>query len=314
MKAQLLLVILFSGLAAGLPVRGDCETVVKADLVLPLSEELVRRTQPWCPSNCEYAIPFVASYQRGNEKLVFVGTRHAYDPNSPTMRAVAEGFSKSAPAVVILEAFPTSMGENPPQVVEVAQRYGTAEADGVASGEWMYAASLALARGIPFLGGEPTQEEQLDGLRAEGFTDSDLAFDAVLGWYSQSLGSKEVPDTSLESLNKIYPELADVVRQQTGLEAPSLEEFRRRYKDLYGVDIVGDLELGPRINIGDTPQRARLRVARTTIRDRHILGVIENQLSQRHSVLVVYGGAHWSTLSAALEARLGKPEIVPFLK
>jgi hypothetical protein len=50
------------------------------------------------------------------------------------------------------------------------------------------------------------------------------------------------------------------------------------------------------------------------IRDRHILSVIEKQLSQRHTVLVVYGGAHWSTLSAALEARLGKPEIVPFLQ
>jgi hypothetical protein len=50
------------------------------------------------------------------------------------------------------------------------------------------------------------------------------------------------------------------------------------------------------------------------IRDRHILSVIEKQLSQRHCVLVVYGGGHWSTLSEALEARLGKPEITPFLQ
>ncbi len=128
------------------------------------------------------------------------------------------------------------------------------------------------------------------------------------------LGSKEVPDTSLASLNDIYPELVNVVRDQTGLEAPSLEEFRRRCKDLYGVDIVGDLQFATRTNIGDTPPRARLRVARTMIRDRHILSVIENQLSQRRSVLVVYGGAHWSTLSEALEGRLGKPKITPFLQ
>lgn len=314
MRAQKVLVILFSGLAAGLPVRGACDTAVKDDLILPLSEELVRRTQPWCPNNCAIAVPFVATYRQGNEALVFVGTRHAYDPNSPTMRAVAEGFSIIAPAVVVLEAFPTNMGENPPPLVEVARRYGTAEADSSARGEWMYAASLALLRGIPFLGGEPTQEAQLVGLRAEGFTDSDIAFDAVLGWFSQSLGSKEVPDTSLASLNKIYPELVDIVRDQTGLEAPSLEEFQRRYKDLYGVDIVGDQQLGPRINIGDTPVRSRLRAARTMIRDRHILSVIEKQLSQRHCVLVVYGGGHWSILSEALEARLGKPEITPFLQ
>jgi hypothetical protein len=250
MKAQRVLVTLFSGIAAGLPMPGDCETAGKDDLILPLSEELVRQTQPWCPNNCVDAIPFVAIYQRSNEKLVFVGVRHAYDPNDTTMRAVAEGFSKIAPAVVILEAFPTTMGVNPPPLVEMAQRYGSTEADGFARGEAMYAASLALARGIPFLGGEPTQVEQLSGLRAEGFTDMDLAFDAVLGWLSQSLGSKEIPDTSLASLNKIYPELIEVVRDQTGLVAPSVEEFQRRYKDLYGVDIVGDDQLGPRINIG----------------------------------------------------------------
>jgi hypothetical protein len=314
MKAQVWIVILFSGFAVGLPVRGECDAAVKDALVLPLSEELVRRTQPWCPNDCVLTIPFIATYQRGNEKLVFVGTRHAYDHYNPTMRAVAEGFSRSTAAIVILEAFPTSMGENPPPLVEIAQRHGAAEGEGYERGEAMYAASLALARGIPFQGGEPTQEEQLDGLRAQGFTDSDLAFDAVLGWLSQSLGSKEIPDTTLASLNGIYPELVGVVRDQTGLKAPSLEEFRRRYEDLYGVDIVGDTHFASRTNIGDTPARARLRVARTMIRDRHILKVIEGQLDRRQSVLVVYGAAHWSTLSAALEARLGKPEITPYLQ
>jgi hypothetical protein len=312
MRYQRVIAILFGALATGLSVRGGCETEGKDTQVLPLSEELVRQTQPWCPKNCKDAISFVATYERGNEKLVFVGVRHAYDPNSPTMRAVAEGCSRITPAVVILESFPTTMGENPPQLVEVAQRYGTAEAEGFARGEAFYAASLALARGIPFLGGEPTQEEQLDGLRAEGFTDADIAFDAVLGWIAQSLGNKEVPDTSLVSLNSIYPELVEVVRDQTGLEAPSIEELRRRYKDLYGVDLIGDPDFARRINIGDTPARARIRAARTLIRDRHILSVIEKQLSQRHAVMVIYGAAHWSTLSAALEARLGKPEIMPF--
>lgn len=314
MTAQMLIATLFSVLAAGLSVRGECGPAVEDARVLPLSLELERRTQPWCPGNCEHAIPFVASYQRGNEKLVFVGVRHAFDPDNPTMRAVAEGFSRIAPAVVVLEGFPTSMGENPLPLVQVAQRYGAADADAFARGEAMYAASLALARGIPFLGGEPTQEEQLDGLRAEGFTDADRAFDAVLGWFSQSLRSKEVPDTSLASLEDIYPRLVDVVRDQTGLEAPSIQGFRRRYEELYGVDIVGDPQFLRRTDIFDTSARARLSVASMMIRDRHILSVIENQLSQRRSVLVVYGGAHWSTLSEALEARLGKPEIMPFLQ
>lgn len=31
-------------------------------------------------------------------------------------------------------------------------------------------------------------------------------------------------------------------------------------------------------------------------------------------VLVVYGGSHWTTLSQALEKRMGKPRITPFLE
>jgi hypothetical protein len=106
--------------------------------------------------------------------------------------------------------------------------------------------------------------------------------------------------------------LVDAVREQTGLEAPSLEGFRRRYQELYGVDIVGDPQFPLRTDVFDTSARARQNVAGMMIRDSHILGVIERQLSQRHSVLVVYGASHWSTLSAALEARLGKPQITPF--
>lgn len=313
-KARLLTPILFGALAAGLSFSGACGPEAMDSRVLPWSLELERRTQPWCPGDCAYAIPFVATYERGSETLVFVGVRHAFDPENPTMRAVADGFAAFTPAVVVLEGFPTTMGENPPPLVQVAQRYGAAETDAFARGEAMYAACLALARRIPFLGGEPTQEEQRDALRAEGFTDADLAFNAILGWFSQSLRSKDVPDTSLASIKGIYPQLVDAVRDQSGLEASSLEEFRRRYEDLYGVDIVGDPQFPLRTDIGDTTAHGRQNVAGMMIRDRHILGVIEKQLSERHAVLVVYGGSHWSTLSAALEARLGKPKIKPFLQ
>jgi hypothetical protein len=49
-------------------------------------------------------------------------------------------------------------------------------------------------------------------------------------------------------------------------------------------------------------------------RDRHLLGLTEQQLTERHSVLVVFGGSHWATLSSALEERLGKPNVTLFLK
>ena len=98
------------------------------------------------------------------------------------------------------------------------------------------------------------------------------------------------------------------------MEALSLDEFRQRYREIYGVDIVGDDKFPLRIDVGDTTRHGQQSSVDMNTRDRHLLGLIEQQLAERHSVLVVYGGSHWSTLSAALEERLGKPKVRPFLK
>jgi hypothetical protein len=290
------------------------------DRILPSSLELERRVEPWCPDDCAVAVPFVASYRNKNERLVFVGVRHAYQPADPTMRAVDEGFAEISPNVVILEGFPTAMGENPPQLVAEVRRYGTADADEYVRGEGTYAGSIALAKGIPFVGGEPTREEQTQALKSKGFADTDLAFSALLGAYSQALRSGDMPDTSVESLAKIYPQLADDVKAPTSrggynLDAPSLEDFRERYKTMYGVDIIADNQFPLRIDVvNDNTRHGQQAKVAMMMRDRHLLGLIEQQLAARHSVLVVYGGSHWATLSAPLEAQLGKPKITPFLK
>jgi hypothetical protein len=290
------------------------------DRIQPSSLALERRVEPWCPADCAVAVPFVASYRKGTEQLVFVGAHHAFEPSSPTMRAVRTGFDQFHPKVVVLEGFPTAMGENPPPLVEEARRYGTSDADEFARGEGIYAASLALTRAVPFIGGEPTREEQRQVLEDKGFTDADLAFSGLLGEYSQALRSGDMPDTSAESLAKIYPRLAQDLKAPPdrggwNLDAPSLEDFRKRYREMYGVDIVGDTRFPLRIDVvNDTTRNGQQARVDMMTRDRHLLGLIEQQLAKRQSVLVVYGGSHWATLSAALQERLGKPQIKAFLK
>jgi hypothetical protein len=295
-------------------------TLPDEDRIQPSSLELERRVEPWCPGDCAVGVPFVASYQKGTERLVFVGAHHAFQPNSPTMRAVRVGFDQLQPKVVILEGFPTVMGENPPPLVAEVRRYGTADADEYARGEGSYAGSIALARNVPFIGGEPTREEQNRVLKAKGFTDTDLAYNALLGAYSQALRSGDMPDMSAESLARIYPHLAEDIKAPTNLgglnlDAPSLENFRKRYKKMYGLDIVGDDGFPLRIDVvNDNTRNGQQAKLDMMTRDRHLLGLIEQQLAERHSVLVVFGGSHWATLSAALQERLGKPKIKAFLK
>jgi hypothetical protein len=295
-------------------------TLPSEDRILPSSLELERRVEPWCPNDCAVAVPFVASYRNGNQRLIFVGTHHAFQPADPTMQAVKVAFDQFQPKVVILEGFPTVMGMNPPPLVAEARRYGAADADEYARGEGTYAGSIALARGIPFIGGEPTREEQNQVLKTKGFTDADLAFSGLLDAYSQALRSGDMPDTSAESLAKIYPRLAQELKAPPNrggwdLDAPSLEEFRERYKKMYGLDIVGDDKFPLRIDVvNDNTRNGQQAKVDMMTRDRHLLGLIEQQLAEAHSVLVVYGGSHWATLSAALQDRMGKPKIKPFLK
>jgi len=290
-------------------------TLPNEDRVLPSSLELEQRTQPWCPGDCAVGVPFVATYRKGAKRLVFVGAHHAFHPNDPTMRAVAAGFAAIHARVVILEGFPTVMGENPPPLVQEAHHYGAPNAPDFDRGEAIYAASIALSRGIPFVGGEPTQSEQHEVLKAKGFTDGDIAFSSLLGWFSQALRSSDMPDTSMESLEKIYPKLAKNVMAQIHLEAPTLAVFRQHYRDTYGVDIVGDDKFPLRIDVvNDNTRNGQQSRVNMVTRDRHLLGLIEQQLAEKQSVLVVYGGSHWSTLSVALEERLGQPKVRPFLK
>jgi hypothetical protein len=289
------------------------------DRIQSSTVELERRTEPWCPGDCAVGVPFVASYRHGTERLVFVGVWHAFQPNAPTMRAVAAGFAAIHPKVLIVEGFPTAMGENPLPLEAEALRYGTAAADEYARGEAMYAASVALMRKIPFLGGEPTREEQNQVLKAKGFTDTDIAFSDLLGGLSQALRSGDIPDLSPQSLATIYPRLVQELKlppDQGGwnLEAPSLDEFQQRYRDMYGVELAGDQRFVLRIDVGDTTRHGQQAMIDMKTRDRHLFGLIEQQLAERHSVLVVYGGSHWATLSAALQQRLGTPTIRPFLK
>jgi hypothetical protein len=236
------------------------------------------------------------------------------------MRAVKSGFDQFQPEVIILEGFPTAMGENPPPLVAEAHRYGTADTDEFARGEAIYAASIALVRAVPFIGGEPTREEETQVLKAKGFTDADLAFSGLLGAYSQALRSGDMSDTSAESLAKIYPRLAEDLKAPPdrggwSLDAPSLADFRERYRTMYGVDIVGDDKFPLRIDVvSDNTRNGQQAKVDMMTRDRHLLGLIEQQLAERHSVLVVYVGSHWATLSAALQERLGKPKIKAFLK
>ena len=204
-----------AALAAGLLIAASATAdapLASASRVLPSSLELERRVEPWCPGDCTVAGPFVAEYRRGKEHLVFVGALHAFDPRAPTMRAVAVGYARSRPKILIVEGFPTAMGESPAMIAAQARQYDAPGADEFTRSETMYAMSRALRHGIPFIGGEPTRAVQTEAVQAAGASDADLAFGVMAGLYSQALRSGDLPDLSLDSLKAFYPKVSEIFR------------------------------------------------------------------------------------------------------
>ncbi len=283
--------------------------------ILPLSFERDRQLQPWCPAPCEWLVPFTARYEKDDKTLVFVGVRHVFTPQNPTIRAVDAGFASIQPAIVIIEGPPTAMGESPTPIVEQVRLRGSLEADVFARGEPAYAASLAISREVPFLGGEPTRAELVEVLQRKGFKPSEIAFFGVLGLLSQALRSGELSSTNDPRLPDAYASWAEIFADQSQMTALSFEDFNARYQSLYAVALSQDTDPIKRIE-GETQPHAieSIRQAEVIARDEHLLATIEGQLASKKKVLIVYGGSHWTTLSQALERRLGKPVVQPFLE
>ena len=234
---------------------------------------------------------FTASYRSNDDVLVFVGAHHVFTPQNSTLRAVSAGFAQASPAIVIVEGFPTSMGANPPPLVDEANRYGTPQADEFAKGEAMYAASLALRHGVPFVGGEPTREEQLQALVRKGYTATDVYFAYLVGGLSQSIRSGAITGPADPRLTAAFASPAQWFARQLSLQPMTLADFSARYRAMFGVDVPSDADLTQRSEPGTSSPVALLNQADMFTRDQHLLATIEAQLALKKRVLVVYGAA-----------------------
>jgi hypothetical protein len=254
--------------------------------------------------------PLVAIYRKDDMALAFVGAAHGFTPQNPTLHAIDTAFAAISPAIVLLEGFPTVMGINPPPLVEEAHRYGTAQADDYAKGECMYAASLALARSIPFIGGEPTRDEQVHALQRKGYTSADIFFVYLVGDLKQALRAHSLASVDDPKLRETYEFWSQAAVRDFKLAPMSFEDFSARYRIAYGVEITRDAQLAQRPD-GGAPgdPTAPLQQDTGIVRDEQLLATIERLLKKNKRVLVVYGSNHLVTLSEVLKRRLGTPEI-----
>lgn len=253
--------------------------------------------------------PFVATYRKHNTILAFVAADHVFTAENNTVAAIASAFEAIAPAIVIVEGFPAAMGESPQALVEEARKRGTPEATSYANGEGMYAASLAIAQHIPFMGGEPTYEEEVGALMRKGFSLPDISYTFVLRNLGQSKRSGQIPSPDDGTFERVYEQVARGVARQLKTQSLSFEAFAARYREMFDADIRNDENLVKRNDPGTGNIVAAIGQADMRGRDEHLLATILKATGSRRRVLVVYGQSHWVTLSAALQDEFGKPVV-----
>ena len=168
--ALLVLAAVFSGYAC----------VTPRDAAIPVySEALARRLGPT-------RAPFIVTYHSGEKMLTFVGADHVFTNENSTIDAVRHAFDGAGPAAVIVEGFPTALGPSPAVIVDSIRRRDAPDADGYSRSEGAFAASLAIARNVPFFGGEPTVGEEIAGLVAHGHPRADETRSKHVIWNGQT--------------------------------------------------------------------------------------------------------------------------------
>jgi hypothetical protein len=253
--------------------------------------------------------PFVAHYHHGRISIDYVAARHIVTADNPTTRAIAHCFDQLEPEAVILEGFPTAAGSNPPYIVESARRRTLSDATTYERSEPVYAASIAIERGIPFIGGEPTEKEELAHLNRRGYTTNEVALAFLIRVLGQAHRGGEFSTGDAAAFAAAFERARLDKLRIFGPTLLTLSEFQGRYRASFGVDPASDPHLEERGFPGTATRQQRLSAEDMRFRDQHILDALEQQLRSHQRVLVIYGASHWTTESFVLRARYGPPRM-----
>lgn len=266
-------------------------------LVAPWSDHLSKE-EP-------YEYPFKARYGRDGKKLTYIASLHANTVGSATFKMIEDTFEQQKIQFVILEGFGHSLGVSPKDRVDWASKQG---ANGTFDGfETAFSILKANKWRVPFRGGEPSEAFVHSQILRTGFATEDLVFYQFL---QQVFQFRESHPASEIDAKDLFEKFINRKSAALGLKAVStLANFNSWYSSKMGESFFPKMfppeDLAPYEDGKRFTQRVSSIVCR--IRDQFVLAKIDEALADYDSVLVIYGGSHWSTQKKALERALGAP-------
>jgi hypothetical protein len=237
----------------------------------------------------QFPSPLGAVFKQGPKTLVFVGDHHV-TPEA-TYKVVEAAFDKFAPEIAVVEGLEFSQGENPQKYLA---KFLSKSKEDVWKDPSLEPGTelLSMARHVPFIGGEPTIEEQMASpfLRAKGFSPEDIRNVQIL----QRLPYRR-DQLKMTDVDDFFRYAMDLYRVG-GPEPAFKESFHTWYKKRAGKDFdyrtVSKDESAVNCAPDDTVLQA-IACAYNINRDRFLVAHVETLLKRYDRVLVVYGTGHF---------------------
>jgi hypothetical protein len=277
--------------------------------LLPASSEL----QPWTTSlrDQQPEDAFAAIYKVGPKHLIFVAAKHANRDDSLTFRLIRDAYAAFEIDTVIAEGFATSRGANPPSVFEYASKSAVRPDGFVEGGETVPTVLGARQENATLWGGEPDDLVIRARILANGFSAEDLLGFYVLRNIPQWIGERQIEhagDPRLQSLVVAALSRNRLTLALPGTVLPDFAKWTAWYQALnqrpIGADFVTE-EVGPLADGRFGTNRIAYAISRE--RDAYLHELIIAHLSDRETVLVVFGASHLMIHRPALDAVLGQP-------
>ena len=269
-----------------------------------INPELVQLWSKELSDKEPYVYPFKASYKATNGQLHFIASFHSNKIESETFKMIQDTIVNEKIDLIILEGFKYSDGLSPKGISTWAKNQGK---NGHYNGfETAFTIKTALEKGIPFIGGEPDDSYILSEVQKKGFSTNDLIFYYFVQQVFQHTMNETIDNIDVTEIFK------KVILGQKNLftnKAPSFEEFKEWYllknKQEFVLSEINEESPAPFYDGKLYTQKVASAVL--LARDQFIVTKIADSLKKNKTVLVVYGGSHWSTQSEALENLYGKP-------
>lgn len=249
-------------------------------------------------------IPFVAKYTDGDRELFFIAAEHGVVANNPTIPFIDKMIQTEKPGAVILEGFWGTPSHNILQKTRECTQNKF-----VNCSEVIYSAAKALEAGIPFVGGDATQEDVLKKLKAQKFSDRDISAFFVLRQMTQWKDEGLFKKASLSKLIDDFFKSFDPKNVKALTEAEVRHWYREHYaRELDPIALERNIVRPQKSPNAPILQRMAFEIDKA--REPQILSTIGEKLEAHKKVLIIFGSGHQAKNSSAIQQLLPQTSYV----